>query len=127
MIVEKRRSYKDGIPPFHPGEYLADELAEIQMSPAKFDAALALTPGTTALLLDGCIDITPELALRLSHYFGGGARLWMSLQSTHDVKIYARQHGRAIAAQVRPLVDYGCLPHDNSPRGWPPPDDCQLP
>ena len=104
MIKEQNPRFKNGLPPFHPGEYLADELAEIQMSPAEFDAALALPAGTTALLLDACIDITPELALRLSHYFGGGARLWMSLQSTHDVKVYARQHGPDIIAQVTPMT-----------------------
>ena len=64
-------------------------------------------PGTTALLLDGCIDITPELALRFSRYFGGGAELWLSLQAGYDVKVYARKHGADIVAQIAPMPGEG--------------------
>ena len=104
MIKEQNPRFKNGLPPIHPGEFLADDLEAMPMSPAELDAALSLTAGTTALLLDACIDITPELALRLSRYFGGGARLWMNLQSTHDVKVYARQHGPDVIAQVKPMT-----------------------
>ncbi|MCE2499869.1 MAG: HigA family addiction module antidote protein [Dehalococcoidia bacterium] len=95
------------MPPFHPGEFLADDLEAMQMSPAEFDASLSVPAGTTALFLDGCIDITPELALRLSRYFGGGAELWLSLQAGYDVKVYARKHGPSIVAQVVPMRDEG--------------------
>lgn len=104
MIAEEKPPFKNGMPPIHPGEFLADDLAEMAMSPAEFDAALAIPVGTTALLLDGCCDITPELALRLSRYFGTSAEIWMSLQSTHDLKIVKGKHGPAIAKQVAPRM-----------------------
>ena len=107
MIVEKKRPLKDGLPPMHPGEFLAEDIAEMKMSPCEFDAALGVCPGTTALLLDKCNDVTPELALRLARYFGTTAQFWLGLQSDYEVKIIARRRGKAIAAQVRPLVDYG--------------------
>lgn len=107
MIIEQKPRFKNGMPPFHPGESLADDLEAIQMSPAEFDAALSVPPGTTSLLLDGCIDITPELALRFSRYFGGGAKLWLRLQAGYDVKVYARKHGTSIVAQVAPMHGEG--------------------
>ena len=107
MFQEQKPRFKNGMPPFHPGESLADDLEAMQMSPAEFDSALAVPPGTTSLLLDGCIDITPELALRFSRYLGGGAKLWLRLQAGYDVKVYARKHGPAIIAQVAPLPGEG--------------------
>ena len=107
MIIEEKRPLKDGLPPLHPGELLAEDIAEMKMSPCEFDAALGLCPGATALLLDECGDITPELALRLARYFGTTAQFWLGLQSDYEVKIIARKRGKAIAGQVRPLVDYG--------------------
>ena len=107
MIVEKKRPLKDGLPPMHPGEFLAEDIAEMKMSPCEFDAALGVCPGTTALLLDKCSDVTPELALRLARYFGTTAQFWLGLQSDYEVKIIARRRGQAIAGQVHPLVDYG--------------------
>ena len=107
MIIEKNPRFKNGMPPIHPGESLADDLEAMQMSPADLDSALAVRPGTTALLLDECIDITPELALRFSRYFGGGAELWLSLQAGYDVKVYAGKHGPDIVAQVAPMPGAG--------------------
>lgn len=107
MIVEQNPRFKNGMPPIHPGEFLADDLEALQMSPVELDNALAVPLGTTALLLDGCIDITPELALRFSRYFGGGAQLWLSLQADYDVKVFARNHGSSIVAQVAPMRGEG--------------------
>ena len=107
MIIEEKRPLKDGLPPIHPGELLAEDIAEMKMSPCEFDAALALYPGATALLLDACSDVTPELALRLARYFGTTAQFWLGLQSDYELKIIARQRGKTIAEQVHPLVDYG--------------------
>ena len=109
MIIEEKRPLKDGLPPIHPGELLAEDIAEMKMSPCEFDAALAWCPGTTALLVDECADVTPELALRLARYFGTTAQFWLGLQADYEVKIIARLRGKAIAAQVRPLVDYGSV------------------
>ena len=107
MFKEQKPRFKNGMLPSHPGAFLVDDLEVLQMSPAEFDSALAVPPGTTALLMDGCIDITPELALRFSRYFGGGAELWLRLQAGYDVKVYARNHGPTIVAQVAPMPGEG--------------------
>ena len=102
MIIEKNPRFKDGMPPIHPGEYIAEDLEEWEMSAAEFDAALAVPTGTTASLVAERLSITPELALRLSHYMCTGPEIWLGLQASYDLKIAERKHGAAIAAQVTP-------------------------
>lgn len=110
MIKEKKPNVKNGLLPIHPGEHLADCLDDYAMTPAELDSGLAVPAGTTALLLDGCMDITPELALRLGCYFGGSGQMgaiWLRLQRTHDVKVLGCTRGKAIKAQVKPMAKAG--------------------
>lgn len=107
MIKEKKPRVKNGLPPIHPGEHIADYLDDHAISPAEFDAGLAVPAGTTALLLDGCIDITPELALRLGRYICTAAELWLNLQADYEVRTVACQCGPAIVKQVAPMPDGG--------------------
>lgn len=111
MIIEKNPPFKNGMPPIHPGEYIAEDLEEWGMTAAEFDAALAVPVGTTASLVAEHLSITPELALRLSCYMCTSAELWLGLQASYDLKVVAHKHGLTIAAQVRPLVDYGSIPY----------------
>ena len=89
--------------PVHPGKVLADELTELAMSPADFAAALSIPIATAEALLAQRIAITPELVLRISHYFGTTARFWTDLQNAYDLHVAERKHGAAIAAQIKPL------------------------
>ena len=103
MIIEENPPFKDGMPPIHPGEYIAEDLDELGMSAAEFDTALAIPAGTTASLVAERCSITPELALRLSYYTCGDADFWLSIQARYDLKIAECQHGAAITAQISPL------------------------
>ena len=96
------RPFKNGMPPMHPGESLADDLNEMEVSPQEFDALLAVPAGTTEAVLAGRRDIDAEFALRLSHYFGGTARFWMDLQNSYDLKIAERKSGPQILREVKP-------------------------
>ena len=102
MIKEKKPSVKNSPFPIHPGEHLAAYLEDNAMSPAEFDSGLAVPAGTTALLLDGCVDITPELALRLSRYMCTSGELWLNLQADYEVSAVACKRGPAIVKQVAP-------------------------
>ena len=93
---------KDGMRPVHPGEILAQELAEIGLSAADFDDALAVPAGTTTALLAEHGSITPELALRLSRYFDTTSKFWTNLQNAYDLNIAERKHGPTIAGQITP-------------------------
>lgn len=84
-------SIRDGMPPIHPGEGLADDLEAMEMSAEEFDQALAVPCGTIAAVLEERRSIDAELALRLSHHFGTTARLWMDLQVCYDLKVAERK------------------------------------
>ena len=114
MIIEKNPPFKDGMPPIHPGVYIAEDLEEWGMSPAEFDAALAVPTGTTAELVAERTSMTPELALRLSHYMCGDAEFWLGIQSQYDLKIAERKHGASIIAQVTPLPGASEYPYKKS-------------
>ena len=93
----------DDTAPVHPGKILADELAELAMSSADFAAALSIPVDTAEALLAQRIGVTPELVLRISHYFGTTARFWTDLQNAYDLHVAECKHGAAIAAQIKPL------------------------
>ena len=97
------RPFKNGMPPIHPGESLADDLNEMEVAPQEFDALLAVPPGTVAAILEGRRDIDAELALRLSHYFGTTARIWMNLQVSYDLKMAEQEVGPKILKEVKPM------------------------
>ena len=103
MIIEKKQPFKDGMPPIHPGEYIAEDLEEWGMSAVELDAALAVPAGTIASLVAERLNITPELALRLSHYTCMSAEFWLGIQAQYNLKIAERKHDAAIIAQVTPL------------------------
>ena len=101
---------KDELYGSHPGLVLARELAELGMSAADFDAAIAVPAGVTAKLLEQRGKITPELALRLSHYFGCTARFWTDLQNAYDLDVAEQRYGAAIAAEIMPRVTPDDIP-----------------
>jgi addiction module HigA family antidote len=98
-------SIRDGMPPIHPGEGLADDLEAMEMSAEEFDQALAVPCGMIAAVLEERRSIDAELALRLSHYFGTTARLWMDLQVCYDLKVAERKVGPRIFKEVTPRPD----------------------
>ena len=107
------RPFKNGMPPIHPGESLADDLSEMEVTPQEFDAMLAVAAGTTAAILEGRRDIHAEFALRLSHYFGTTARFWMNLQVSYDLKVAEKKVGPKILKEVKPKPKYLLrLPND---------------
>ena len=111
------RPFQNGMPPIHPGESLEDELNELEISEIEMDDYLAVPRGTTAAIVQGRKDIDADYALRLSHFFGTGARFWMNLQNTYDLKIAEKKSGPHILKHVKqlPPVEIPVLPEDDLP------------
>ena len=68
------------LPPIHPGEILAQDLAEIGVSASALSRALDVPQSRIANVVSGKRGVTADTALRLAAYFGTSARIWLNLQ-----------------------------------------------
>lgn len=82
--------------PIHPGEILADELREIDLSAAELARIIEVPPNRISQIIGGKRAITAETALRLARYFGTSADLWMNLQKTYELDLARQELGKAI-------------------------------
>ncbi|MGC9328744.1 MAG: HigA family addiction module antitoxin [Candidatus Hinthialibacter sp.] len=76
--------------PSHPGEILKDELEAREISMNQFAKSLKVPTGRISQILAGKRSITPDTAIRLGHYLGTSAEVWMNLQTQYDLAL-ARQ------------------------------------
>ncbi len=90
------------LPAMHPGEFLADELAEINVSVAALSRALDVPQSRMADVVAGKRAVTADTALRLAAYFGTSARFWLNLQAAYDLAVTQAKDGDHIASVVRP-------------------------
>jgi antitoxin HigA-1 len=75
--------------PIHPGELLLEQLDELGMSARALSARLGVPTNRITGVLNATRAITPDTALRLSKFFGGGhdgAQFWLNLQQAYDLR-----------------------------------------
>ena len=84
-------------PAIHPGEILADELEELSVTPTELARQLRVPANRITQIVQGKRSITGDTALRLGHWFGTSAQLWLNLQTSYDVRIAAQARGAEIA------------------------------
>ena len=82
--------------PIHPGEVLADELEEMELSAKQLADVLQVPPNRLYQLLAGKRSLTADTALRLAQYFGMSPDFWMNLQSAYELDLARQQNGKAI-------------------------------
>lgn len=86
------------VPPIHPGEHLAEELRELEMSAAELARRLDVPTNRITEILHGRRAITGDTALRLAHYFGTSAEFWLNLQSLYEIRVAEKKSGKSIRA-----------------------------
>jgi len=84
-------------PAIHPGEILADELNELQVTPTELSRQIAVPPNRISQIIQGKRAITGDTALRLGHWFQTSAQFWLNLQSAYDLRIANEAIGREVA------------------------------
>lgn len=84
-------------PAIHPGEILADELAELDITPTELARQLDVPPNRILQIIQGKRSITGDTALRLGHWFGTNPQFWLNLQTAHDLRRAEATSGEAIA------------------------------
>lgn len=90
------------IPPVHPGEILADDLDELQISQARLARALGVPRSRINQIVLGRRSIEADTALRLARFFGTSDRYWLNLQARYDLEVTKDALGDALA-KVQPL------------------------
>ena len=96
--------YPDGValPPSHPGETLADELAARGLTANALALKLRVPANRITDIVRGRRALTAETALRLGRYFGTGAKFWVDLQAAYDLAVAERDLGAVIEKEVDP-------------------------
>jgi antitoxin HigA-1 len=82
--------------PIHPGEILADELEEIDLSAKQLADLIEVPPNRLYQILAGKRNMTADTALRLSRYFGTSADFWMNLQTAYQLDLARQEIGKQI-------------------------------
>ena len=95
--MEKRPIY-----PIHPGEILADELAELDKSPTELARELHVPANRISQLVAGKRSMTADTALRLEKWLGVSATFWMNLQKRYELDI-ARHNVSDMLKTIKPL------------------------
>lgn len=81
--------------PIHPGEILDEEfLKPLKISQSKLARDIHVPHRRINEIVRGKRSLTPDTALRLSHYLGTSAEFWMNLQSTHELRCLERREKR---------------------------------
>ena len=88
----------------HPGEALRLEMDARGLSANALALALRVPSGRITNILNGKRSITPDTALRLDRYFGGGADMWVTMQSAYDLQKAEAELSARINAEVQPAA-----------------------
>jgi len=84
--------------PIHPGEVLAEDLKELDMSAAALARRLHVPTNRITEIINGQRAITGDTALRLAHFFGTSAEFWLNLQSLYELRLAEQRAGKSIKA-----------------------------
>ncbi|MBM9536214.1 HigA family addiction module antitoxin [Desulfobulbus alkaliphilus] len=75
----------------HPGEILADELAELKMTAAELAREIGVPANRITQITAGKRGISADTALRIGKWFGTGPKIWMNLQQMYDLDVVSQQ------------------------------------
>ncbi len=84
----------------HPGLILKEELEARGLSATAFGLKLRVAPQRIQEIVGGRRAITPETALRIGRALGTGARLWLAMQQSYDLRQAENQHGDRVRAEL---------------------------
>jgi addiction module HigA family antidote len=94
-MTQKRPIY-----PIHPGSVLADELAEMEVSPAQLARELHVPSNRLYQLIAGKRAMTADTALRLEQWLGVEAAFWLNLQKRYELDLAAQEKGEEIKRTI---------------------------
>jgi addiction module HigA family antidote len=89
----------------HPGRFLLTEFMEPHsLSANALATALHVPANRIGAIIKGQRAISADTALRLGHYFGTSAELWLNLQKDHELRTARAASESKITASIEPLA-----------------------
>lgn len=85
--------------PIHPGEILREELDVLGLSAAELARQLNVPTNRITGILSEKRAITADTALRLGHWFGTSAEMWLNMQKLYELRLAEQEKG----AEIRKL------------------------
>lgn len=82
--------------PIHPGEILREELELLGMSAAALAKQLRGPTNRITGILNEERAITADTALRLGHWFGTSAEMWLNMQKLYELRLAEHEKGAEI-------------------------------
>ena len=82
--------------PIHPGEHLAEELSELDISAAELARQIDVPVNRVTEIINGQRGITADTALRLGHWFGISPEFWLNLQKLHELRLARAEIGERV-------------------------------
>src|SRR3990170_6354156 len=88
--------------PTHPGGILSEDfLKPFGLSQTRLAKEINTTLRTVNEIVNEKRNISPEMAIKLSRYFGTSAEVWLNLQNQHDLyRIKIKKSG--ILGRIKP-------------------------
>lgn len=87
-------------PAIHPGEILADELTELNMSAAQLARILHVPTNRITQVINGERAVTADTALRLGRWLGTGPEIWLNLQKSYELRLAEQEIGEEIERTI---------------------------
>ena len=87
--------------PIHPGEHLAEQLKELDMSAAELARQLKVPTNRITQILKGQRAVSGDTALRLGHFFETSAEFWLNLQKIYELRLAEQGSGADIKSLPR--------------------------
>jgi addiction module HigA family antidote len=85
-----------GLAAIHPGKFLSEILAELDISQAEFARAIGVSPMRISHVIKGARPVTAELALLFAKALGQSPEYWLNLQAAYDLAIARKTAGRSL-------------------------------
>ncbi len=104
---------------FHPGETLAEKLAELKMGPKEFAVRTGKPEKTVIAILKGKSSLTPEMAVQFEHVLKIPAHFWLNMQRHYDEFIAREAQKERLQTSIKWAKKFPIA--DMVKKGWIPP------
>lgn len=103
---------EEKMPPVHPGEILLEEFMKpLGLTQYRLAKGMNVYPRKINEIVQGKRAITADTALRLAHFFGTSAEVWMNLQAHYDLEVARDELEERVTQEVTP---YGRVDHEQT-------------